>query len=305
MSKWIIKAIVQKIISFLPFRNRINFFFQKYVTKGVRLSDEYFIDRLEHAIHHLESYRSQKNSIPDSSLELGTGWYPVVPVYNFLVGVEQIFTLDLNRYMNRSRLQDCLAKFIANKELLNEKSRVETLTERWILVEELVNDRSVSLDQMLGKLNLKYLVGDARSVGLESNSIDLIHSNNTFEHVNEGVLFDILSEFKRLLKPNGLMSHFIDLSDHFAHFDNSITIYNFLRYSKRKWKRIDNSIQPQNRLRWKDYLAIYQDLNIPVTNTEVRPGNAELVNGLNIHEEFAAYTAEELAISHGYLISKK
>ena len=52
MKKWKQKAIVQKIISYLPFGQNINYLFQKYVTKGENLNDEYFLDRLNHAKTH-------------------------------------------------------------------------------------------------------------------------------------------------------------------------------------------------------------------------------------------------------------
>ncbi len=42
ISKWVLKAIVQKTISILPRPERANFLFQKYVTKGVHLTDEHF-----------------------------------------------------------------------------------------------------------------------------------------------------------------------------------------------------------------------------------------------------------------------
>ncbi len=87
MKKWILKAIVQKTISFLPFKHQINFLFQKYVTKGVYLSDEYFEDRLIHAANHLKgSKKLSGNTVPDKTLELGTGWYPVVPIVFYLCG---------------------------------------------------------------------------------------------------------------------------------------------------------------------------------------------------------------------------
>ncbi|MEP7168031.1 MAG: hypothetical protein ABI855_01545 [Bacteroidota bacterium] len=69
MKKWILKAIIQKTISFLPFKHRIKFLFQKYVTKGVYLSDVYFEDRLTHAAHHLKGYQklSGKKVPPQSA----------------------------------------------------------------------------------------------------------------------------------------------------------------------------------------------------------------------------------------------
>ncbi len=65
-------------------------------------------------------------------------------------------------------------------------------------------------------------------LNIKSDSVDFICSNNTFEHIPADILSAILREFKRVIKPGGLMSHFIDMSDHFAHFDSRITIYNFL-----------------------------------------------------------------------------
>lgn len=99
------------------------------------------------------------------------------------------------------------------------------------------------------------------------------------------------------------MSHFIDLSDHFAHMDSSINIYNFLRFSKRQWDVIDNSIQPQNRLRWKDYRQIYRNLDIEIREEEYRKGSVELLSAVPLDASYTSYTPAELAISHGYIVS--
>ena len=42
IAKWQMKAIAQKAISFLPKKEKINYWFQKNITKGVTLTDEYF-----------------------------------------------------------------------------------------------------------------------------------------------------------------------------------------------------------------------------------------------------------------------
>lgn len=128
-------------------------------------------------------------------------------------------------------------------------------------------------------------------------------SNNTFEHIPKIILIDILKEFKRLLKADGVMSHFIDLSDHFAHFDTSITTYNFLKFSEKQWDLIDNSIQPQNRMRWADYKKMYADLNIAIKIEETRPGDLAALNTITVDKGFAHLSKVELAISHGYLVS--
>ena len=130
------------------------------------------------------------------------------------------------------------------------------------------------------------------------------HSNNTFEHIYPKILKDILLEFKRILHPKGHMSHFVDMSDHFAHADKSISIYNFLTFSKHTWEFwIDNSVQPQNRYRFDQYTAMYNELNINITESDVRPGDVNIIKSLKISKEFSIFTPESLAISHCYLFT--
>ena len=144
---------------------------------------------------------------------------------------------------------------------------------------------------------------DATDLDFPAAHFDLICSNNTFEHVYPEVLRGILSEFRRVVKQDGVMSHFIDLSDHFAHLDRSIGIYNFLRFTPRQWRWIDNDIQPQNRLRWADYLAMYADLGIPVREQDFLPGDVDAVRQLPLAPAYRDRPAGELAISHGYIVS--
>ena len=118
------------------------------------------------------------------------------------------------------------------------------------------------------------------------------------------ILIGILKEFKRVIKEGGVMSHFIGMSDHFAHFDKSINIYNFLKFSDRVWSIIDNSIQPQNRFRFKDYMNIYKQLGLPVTDKEYTEGDIEELMKISLDNKYESYNAQELAISHVYLISK-
>lgn len=156
---------------------------------------------------------------------------------------------------------------------------------------------------MLDAFNITYLVGDARNISVPENSFDLIVSNNTFEHIYPDIFKSILSEFKRVAKKDGMMSHFIDMSDHFAHFDQSISIYNFLQYSGSAWKMIDNDIQPQNRMRLRQYEDIYNELGIPYVEWKLRLGEPDKIKAMKLAEPFNIFSPEENAISHGYMIS--
>ncbi|HMQ90984.1 MAG TPA: class I SAM-dependent methyltransferase, partial [Flavilitoribacter sp.] len=119
------------------------------------------------------------------------------------------------------------------------------------------------------------------------------------------ILEKILAEMWRVLQPGGMMSHFIDMSDHFAHMDPSITIYNYLQYSERAWGIIDNTIQPQNRWRLPQYRTLYRALEIPYAEEKLRPGDVDAVRAMKLAPPYDAMPAEEVAISHGYMVSWK
>jgi hypothetical protein len=307
MKKWILKAIIQKTISYFPFKHNINYFFQKYVTKGVNLTDEYFYDRLEHAKNHLKAFSRNSNGlVPSETLEIGTGWYPIVPIAFFLAGTEKINSIDTSYLIRKDRIKITLEKFIEcyNSNKLNQfiQFRSERIEQ---IINILVNYDKLSLNEVLLKLNMFYSVGDARNLQIANNSIDLINSNNTFEHIYPQILVDILKEFKRVVrKSGGIMSHFIDMSDHFSNLDKTINVYNFLKFSEKKWNFIDNSIQPQNRLRVYDYKNMYNQLNIPITEEISTAVDLDIIKGNKLDKMFSDKPIEETAICFIYLITK-
>lgn len=305
MKKWILKAVVQKIISFLPFRSKINYFFQKYVTKGVYLNDEYFYDRLGHAKEHLKGYVSNFKRIPNSCLELGTGWYPVVPISFFLSGVDRIYSIDISFLTSKEKIIQTLEAFKKAEEQQLLSTYIHVREERWaVLIDILRNKDRLSLEEVLDKIQIVYLIEDARKISLPNDSVELVNSNNTFEHIYPPILIPIIQEFGRIVsKKEGVLSHFIDMSDHFAHFDKTINIYNFLRFSDRQWAFIDNEIQPQNRLRIDDYERIYEDLGIPINNQSFREGRIHELKAININEKFLDKPLEMVAISHCHFVS--
>jgi len=72
--------------------------------------------------------------------------------------------------------------------------------------------------------NVQYLApADAANTNLLDNSIDYHISTNVLEHISYEVIRNIFIEAKRILKDKGVAIHFIDLSDHFQHQDNSIS----------------------------------------------------------------------------------
>ncbi|HLP21116.1 MAG TPA: class I SAM-dependent methyltransferase [Chitinophagales bacterium] len=306
MKKWILKAIVQKTISYLPFSHNINYVFQKYVTKGVNLSDDYFYDRLGHAREHLDYYKKYSGKpAPETSLEIGTGWYPIVPITFFLAGSSKIYSVDISFLTSKERLATTIHKIIECNDRNLLKDYVSILPERWAVLTGIIEQLdSLTLEEMLSRLNITYLIEDARKLSLADSSIDLVNSNNTFEHIYPEILIPILKDFKRVVKKNGgIMSHFIDMSDHFAHFDKSINVYNFLQFTDTQWQWIDNSIQPQSRIRIYDYKKIYADLQIPIDFETTRKGNQGELKTIALAPAYTGKPAAETAITHCHFVS--
>ncbi len=306
LRKWVLKAIIQKGISFLPYKHRINFLFQKYITRGVQLTDGYLEDKLEHFKNHALFYEKHNGRIADIEvLELGTGWYPIIPVCFYLAGAKSVWTVDIADLLNEEGLKQALEKMLDYEAIGKLKQYYPRFqSERLRQLKLLVDARDFNFSKFEEVTGIKYWIGDARKLSLEDHSKDFIVSNNTFEHVYESVLMEILKEFDRVLKPGGIMSHFVDMSDHFAHLDSTITIYNFLRFTSRQWQWIDNSIQPQNRLRVDDYRQLYQSLGIPIIEEKNRPGDAEKLQNIKLAYPYDQKNTADLAVSHTYLVSK-
>lgn len=307
MKKWILKAIVQKTISYFPYKEKVNFLFQKYVTKGVYLDDQHFKYKLDALRDHIKYYKKHSSTSRQDALvlELGTGWYPIVPTMLYLNDFKKTISIDISNWMNLDRQIIAFQKIIEyyDKGLLANYADDINPEKITILRNICKNRENYTIDEVNKLISLEYMLMDATSLNFKDGTFDLICSNNTFEHVYKEILRGILKEFKRVLKRDGVMSHFIDLSDHFAHLDSTINIYHFLRFGKKKWGLIDNSIQPQNRMRWKDYLEMYAELGIEVKEEDYREGSTDLLSEVDVHEEYSEYLPEELAISHGYVIS--
>jgi cyclopropane fatty-acyl-phospholipid synthase-like methyltransferase len=159
------------------------------------------------------------------------------------------------------------------------------------------------LKEILEKLKIEYITADLSQPQTALGLFDLVTSNNTFEHIYPQVLEPILRNLHDLHRAGGIQSHFIDLSDHYAHMDSSINIYNFLRYSDTAWRFIDNSVQPMNRWRMPNYRQLYNKVGATILAEDHRAGDVAALRTVPLADRFKAYADAENAISHGYIVS--
>lgn len=88
-----------------------------------------------------------------------------------------------------------------------------------------------TLEAVLTRCSSRYLTTGVEAFAeLADGSVDLIWSHSVLEHIPLKQLPRLMAEMRRVLKPDGRMSHNIDFQDHLAHGLNS------LRFSEAVWE---------------------------------------------------------------------
>jgi hypothetical protein len=307
MPPWLLKAATQGTLSLLPASHRWNFLFQKYVTKSMELPEPWFSRKLQDCHRHLTHYHSQTGqALPDAVLELGTGWHPIFALAMFVSGVQQIYTVDISALLYAPVVKQVIACFLK----FADSGQLATLlplarTERVDLLRDLLTRvDTLSMPDLLATCNITAVVADARHLALDGQTVDLIVSNDTLEHIPGDTIRDIFVAFKTLMNLGAIMSHAIDLSDHYAHFDKTLTPHHFLRYSDQTWRWFNNSLHYQNRLRMSDYRMIHAQAGFVIVHEETRRSTPEVMSHVNIASQFTPYSLYDLAVTGAWIVSK-
>jgi SAM-dependent methyltransferase len=233
-------------------------------------------------------------------VEVGTGWLPLDAVGFWMCGAAGVVTLDLNRHLDARLLQRALETMTQRRdELLTMWRSVapEAEVAERLAVLARAADRPTTF---LREAGIDYRApGDASRTGLEDGSVDAHFSYNVFEHVPGDAIEKILAEARRILKPGGVCVHYVDPSDHFAHFDRTITRINFLRFDDTGWDRLaGNRFAYHNRLRDADYRALFAraGLELKFCRFDVEPRSlSALRDGFPLAEPWRGRSPEELA----------
>lgn len=306
MKKWILKAIIQKVITYLPFSFHFNYFFQKYITRSVRLSNDFFEIMLTHFAEFNEySNKHQKKFIHKKALELGTGWHPIMPMCLYLAGCEEIHTVDLRCLLRKENLKTLLDKLITYHDNGKLQKFIPNIQEERIdqLKKLLANADQLTITEILQKFNITQTIMDAQQMDFKDDDFDFTYSVNVLEHVNGDVIEGISKEFYRVLKVKGLAYHAIGVYDHFVHVDNNISKFNYLKYSEKQWRFIDNGIQPQNRKRISHFREIFIQEGYTILDEIFWEAEPLELAKIKVHPDFK--DQEDIDIPYGTFILSK
>lgn len=302
--RFIYKCFLQTLFSHLPEGERLNYFFQRYITRSLPCSDHKFQEKFSTAKRHFEAFSRYCDTKPARAVyyEFGAGWDLIIPFAFSAMGFSRILAVDVRRLVFPKLLNDTIGKF--------KRLEVE-LAPSAVLVRDLPVITGRNFESVLKNcFHIEYKAPmDARKTDLDDESVDLVTSSNTLEHIPPEDISLILHECCRILKKGGIASFTIDYQDHWAYFDKSISVYNFLKYSPTQWKRYNPPLHFQNRLRHKDYLALINKTAFLIRENNPKYPSREDLNvlyGLGVHPDFIDnYTIEELLIKGSHLVLQK
>jgi SAM-dependent methyltransferase len=293
--RWVAKAALQKGIGALPQGERLNYVFQRHVLRSLPSGDAALRQKFSRAVQHLTAYEEHGSATPASEAtfyEFGAGWDLAIPLAYGLLGVGSQVLVDIRPSARVELANDSLASF----ERL--RGELEGIAGRELRPTGAPISRLEELEERFG---IRYLAPcDARGTGLPGESIDFVSSTDTCEHIPGGELAEIFRESHRLLRPGGAFSCRIDLQDHYAYFDRSLSPYNFLRYSDRAWRLVNSPLHHQNRLRSPEYLQLVRGAGFElVVEKPSGPSEAGLkeLESLPLAPRFRRFPPEELGVT--------
>lgn len=306
MPHWYLKAIPQKVLSVLPGGRLIHEWIQRRVAGSLEITDFLLEDRLAHVNRHLAAWKEfgQQGQAP-VCLEIGTGWYPIVPLGMALCGAKVVYSTDVTRHASPAHLQRLFEAFLEvriSDKLHRYLPHIQG--DRWKVFEELMA-QNIHPYQVLTALNIRLIQGIKGSLPHIEDPIDLIHSNNTFEHIPAEQIPSLLSATEQRLQPNGISSHYIDLTDHYSYFDSNLSPLNYLRFSESRWNLIENSFQSQNRLRINQWVELFGDARLPVIWQDNESGTQADLSTFSPVAPFDQMEESNVLVRYTHLVSKR
>jgi SAM-dependent methyltransferase len=295
-----IKALAHGMISAMPFRRvELRYYFQQKVTKSLPRSPEGYQRGLEGALTHLASFR-RFSKVPVEKAhfyEFGAGWDLLTPLVFYSCGVNRQTVIDIWRFVDYRLLNHTIA-FLRDCNQFNLRRKP---------LHPLGPESAVAdLERFYG---IQYLAPvDARNTGLAGGAFDCITSTVTMEHIPQEDIEVILCECRRIMKREGILSLIIDYQDHFSYFDRSLSKYNFLQYSNRRWAIYNPPSHYQNRLRHCDYADIISRSGFEILlNTPDEPtvADIEVLSTLPLAKRFRSYAVTDLAIIGGRFVARR
>lgn len=209
---WCFKLMAKMILARIPLRESS---WQK-----LRLFRHGQMDDVDYAIKvfFLHVQRAFPEGLPNdfTILELGPGNSLASGLIASSMGAKAAYLVDVGAY--------------ASCDIRYYRLLAETIRRRGL--SPVCFDEVKDYDEMLARSHIHYLTEGLMSLkSIPTGSVDFIFSHSVLEHIRKSEFAVTISELHRILRPQGHMSHNVNLQDHLSHSLNN------LRFSERFWER--------------------------------------------------------------------
>lgn len=256
------KSLIQWVISILPYSHVLNRFMQIHVSRSLPIKDSELDARKDIAYQHLKGYFDVHGKWPTNILDIGAGSDLALPILLAAEG-SAVTASDINRLATKALVDDILCR-----------------------------TGHTSLEES----NVTYVVYSPPLLPFSDGEFDLITSTSVLEHVPADQLPILLSELRRVLKPDGICSHHIAHKDHWSDTDPSLHSMNYVQYDAVQWARFNPPVMFQNRVLHGEYSALFAaaGFRFDVTTTVCNTPPAVVA------PQFSRFSADDLVTTHSW-----
>ncbi|MDX1909234.1 MAG: methyltransferase domain-containing protein [Bacteroidia bacterium] len=298
---WRLKNQLQRMISRLPGGRTLHGWMQMG-SGSLRLTDFFLTDRLQHARRHLDAWHTFRTAPVPEVWELGTGWYPVVPLALRLCGVERVVSLDVYPHLHPVLIRRLATTLIS----WTRTEQVQAILPAWR------TDAIPWLDTLrqhphpVAWLSAEGVcVRQGRMEKVAPGTIPYLISNNTLEHIPASDLPALIQACTRTLAPGGLMSHYTDHADHYSYTDPRLSPFHFLRYTSAEWEHIESPFQSQNRYRAHQLRSLMEAAGITILSDDRESGESYALDSIPLAEPFVSFAAADNLVLYSHLVGER
>lgn len=158
-----------------------------------------------------------------------------------------------------------------------------------------------TLSELLNRCRAYYGTDGINSLKeIPSGSVDFVYSQAVLEHVRKGEFAAMTRELRRIIRPDGMCSHRVDLKDHLGGALNN------LRFPEALWESnfMARSGFYTNRINFKEMLRIFSDEGFSVDIVNVKRWDALPTPRRRMAKPFRALPDEELLMAEFDVVLK-
>lgn len=272
-------------------------------------------------LRHLSNYYSFTNKIPDKVAELGPGDSLGIGFAALLSGCNELHTLDIVKYWDTNRnlkkFDDLVTLFKTEIDLPNNEEfpNVKPTLNNYSFPKHILTKKVLSESLNEARLNkIRAEISDIENPNnkfikchvpwnsadvISNSSLDFIYSQSVLQYITDLELtFTILNDW---LKPDGLMSHTIDLS--------SIGLTNSWNghwtFTDTEWEilKADRDFII-NQFPYSAYLKIHKESGLNILHSKTTEKKSS-INRNQLNLKFKNLTEKDLITSDLYILSQK